>query len=92
MSFSTFKSTSLSDHSGGSIAASEVGVGAILGAPFMLGTLTMFVTGSAVWLFRHKLIAAEQNILRINDLKIEVAEHLSPYVMAHSAVRADGHR
>jgi cation:H+ antiporter len=30
---------------GGGIAASEVGVGAILGAPFMLATLTMFVTG-----------------------------------------------
>ena len=29
-------------------AANEVGVGAILGAPFMLGTLAMFVTGVAV--------------------------------------------
>jgi cation:H+ antiporter len=39
---------------GGGIAASEVGVGAILGAPFMLGTLTMFVTGSAVFLLRGR--------------------------------------
>jgi cation:H+ antiporter len=28
-----------------------VGIGAILGAPFMLATLAMFVTGFAIWLF-----------------------------------------
>src|SRR6476661_8271506 len=33
---------------GGSAAADGVGVGAILGAPFMLSTLAMFVTGVAV--------------------------------------------
>ncbi len=32
---------------GNSRAAEEIGVGAILGAPFMLGTLAMFVTGAA---------------------------------------------
>ena len=33
----------------------EVGVGAILGAPFMLATLAMFVTGIAVlWAARHR--------------------------------------
>src|SRR3954463_3622116 len=31
-----------------------VGVGAILGAPFMLATLAMFVTGVAVWSQRRK--------------------------------------
>jgi cation:H+ antiporter len=39
---------------GGGIAGSEVGVGAILGAPFMLATLAMFVTGAAVWLMRRR--------------------------------------
>jgi cation:H+ antiporter len=39
---------------GGGVAASEVGVGAILGAPFMLATLAMFVTGAAVWLARRR--------------------------------------
>lgn len=34
----------------GGVSASEVGIGAILGAPFMLGTLAMFVTGAAVLL------------------------------------------
>ena len=31
--------------SGGSVAGDEIGVGAILGAPFMLSTLAMFVLG-----------------------------------------------
>ncbi len=39
---------------GGGAAANEVGVGAILGAPFMLSTLAMFVTGVAVLLLRNR--------------------------------------
>jgi cation:H+ antiporter len=39
---------------GGSVAASEIGVGAILGAPFMLATLAMFVTGAAIVLMRKR--------------------------------------
>ena len=39
---------------GGSLAASEIGVGAILGAPFMLATLAMFVTGAAIVLMRRR--------------------------------------
>jgi cation:H+ antiporter len=39
---------------GSGVAASEIGVGAILGAPFMLATLAMFVTGVAVWLMRRR--------------------------------------
>ena len=35
-------------------AANEVGIGAILGAPFMLGTLAMFVTGVAVLIVARK--------------------------------------
>ncbi len=35
--------------------SSEIGLGAILGAPFMLATLAMFVTGAAVaWQARHR--------------------------------------
>lgn len=34
--------------------ASEIGIGAILGAPLMLSTLTMFVTGCAVIAFKEK--------------------------------------
>ena len=42
---------------GGGVAASEIGVGAILGAPFMLATLAMFVTGAAVLLMRRRRAA-----------------------------------
>ena len=36
-------------------STTEIGVGAILGAPFMLATLAMFVTGAAVlWQARHR--------------------------------------
>ena len=35
-------------------AGHEIGIGAILGAPLMLSTLAMFVTGVAVVGFRHK--------------------------------------
>jgi len=39
---------------GGQKAATEIGIGAILGAPFMLGTLAMFITGLAAIIFRHR--------------------------------------
>jgi cation:H+ antiporter len=38
----------------GGTAGTEVGIGAILGAPFMLATLAMFVTGLAVLAFRGR--------------------------------------
>ncbi len=34
--------------------ASDIGIGAILGAPFMLGTLAFFITGFTALLFRRK--------------------------------------
>lgn len=37
----------------------EVGVGAILGAPFMLGTLAFFLAGISAWHFRDKRGTAE---------------------------------
>ncbi|MEP6640102.1 MAG: sodium:calcium antiporter, partial [Chloroflexota bacterium] len=41
----------------------EVGVGAILGAPFMLATLAMFVTGAAVlWAARHRTTGDEMRV------------------------------
>ncbi len=38
----------------GGTAGEEIGVGAILGSPFMLATLALFVTGLAVILFRKR--------------------------------------
>ncbi|MGZ6268674.1 MAG: sodium:calcium antiporter [Candidatus Limnocylindrales bacterium] len=48
---------------GGGVAASEVGVGAILGAPFMLSTLAMFVTGAAVLLMRKRRVNREDVVV-----------------------------
>ena len=38
----------------GSTATGEIGVGAILGAPFLLATLAMFVAGVSILLFRRR--------------------------------------
>src|SRR5450759_1914170 len=50
-----------------------VGGGAVLGAPFMLGTLAMFVTGAAVLVFRERRrqgveVAVDQKVL-LHDLR-----------------------
>ncbi len=42
---------------GGGAGAAEIGIGAILGAPFMLATLAMFVTGVAIVAFRKRRTA-----------------------------------
>ncbi len=63
-------------------SSSEVGVGAILGAPFMLATLAMFVTGSAV------LITARGG-RRSTDLKVNVrvlGRDVAVFVVAYSVV------
>ncbi|MGI9859959.1 sodium:calcium antiporter [Moorella naiadis] len=39
---------------GGGHAGEEIGIGAILGAPFMLSTLAFFITGVAVIAYRHR--------------------------------------
>ncbi len=49
---------------GGSSSSHGIGVGAILGAPFMLSTLAMFVTGVAV-------LAAARNRARGDDMPVD---------------------
>jgi len=56
---------------GGSEASHSVGVGAILGAPFMLSTLAMFVTGAAVlWSARRR---SEGDSMRVDT--VVLAQH-----------------
>jgi len=50
----------------GGTAAEHVGVGAILGAPFMLATLAMFLVGASVLYFRDR---------RLNDEEVHFAGH-----------------
>jgi cation:H+ antiporter len=57
----------------GGTSGDEIGVGAILGAPFMLATLAMFVMGTAVLVFRKRRGTDVMNIngaLIRRDLKI----------------------
>ncbi len=58
---------------GGGSAATEVGVGAVLGAPFMLATLAMLVTGGAILAFRARRrqgvdVVVDQRVL-LHDLR-----------------------
>src|SRR5512141_2001226 len=64
---------------------SEVGLGAILGAPFMLATLAMFVTGSAVvWQARHRAAGDEMPV----DGAVVRADLLSFFAMYGLAIAA----
>lgn len=60
--------------------AVDIGIGAILGAPFMLGTLAMFITGSAAWLLRgrktgRKIMHVDVSIIK-RDLRFFIAMYL----------------
>jgi cation:H+ antiporter len=54
---------------GGSEAQKAIGVGAILGAPFMLGTLAFFVTGAAVLILA--LAGRRRTIMRIDECVVK---------------------
>jgi cation:H+ antiporter len=65
---------------GGGVAGGEVGIGAILGAPFMLATLAMFVTGAAVFLMRGRRATGETL-----SVKTEVLSHdMSYFAVAYA--------
>ena len=65
----------------GTTASEEVGIGAILGAPFMLSTAAMFVTGVAVLFFarggrRDRHLNINQVVVR-RDLRFFLAMYIS---------------
>lgn len=67
-------------------AAHEIGIGAILGAPFMLGTLAIFLSGGSVLMLRNRRAG---NYPRIEPdphvLKRDMVFFLVAYTMAISA-------
>ncbi len=70
---------------GGAIKGEEVGVGAILGAPFMLGTLAMFIGGIAVfWGYRkgHRKASLK---LRRDHAERDMKHFMVMYVLALAA-------
>ncbi len=58
---------------GGGTRTDEIGVGAILGAPFMLSTLAMFVTGLGVLAFRRRRPTATRmpvdTVVLVHDMR-----------------------
>ncbi len=63
-------------------ASDEVGVGAILGAPFMLATLAMFVTGIGILAFRRRRATGEEMRINVGVLAHDVRYFAIAYAIA----------
>ncbi|MGH2369021.1 MAG: sodium:calcium antiporter, partial [Chloroflexota bacterium] len=66
--------------SGSGSSGQEIGIGAILGAPFMLSTLAMFVSGAAVLAFAHRRDGS--SILQVN--RIVLSRDLRFFLLAYA--------
>src|SRR5215212_8235101 len=66
-------------------ASAEIGVGAILGAPFMLATLAMFVTGVVVLVFRGRRPRGEAMAVDVPTVTRDVRYFAVAYAIAISA-------
>ncbi len=73
----------------GGAAAEEVGLGAILGAPFMLASLAMFVTGAAMIVF--SLLGRRSRDVRLNEpvMRRDLSHFLIAYALAMAAGAID---
>ena len=67
---------------GGSASSVEIGVGAILGAPFMLSTLAMFVTGLAIVIFSRRGRRGTQMAINVRILGRDVIYFMGAYALA----------
>jgi cation:H+ antiporter len=65
--------------------SSEVGLGAILGAPFMLGTLAVGVTGLVVFMNRGKRPSGDRLDLDTSVVRTDLASFLPAYALAIGA-------
>lgn len=67
---------------GGKVEGAEVGVGAILGAPFMLGTLAMFIGGITLY-YRHTRHNKEPHlVVRRDHAERDIKHFLAMYTLA----------
>ncbi len=66
-------------------AAQHIGVGAILGAPFMLATLAMFVTGLGVILSRRRRPTGQQMVVDTKVLGMDIRYFFAAYGIAVAA-------
>jgi cation:H+ antiporter len=63
----------------------EVSLGAILGAPFMLATLAMFITGFAIWLFSRSGRRGTTLLVSSSVLGRDIRFFLMTYALAGAA-------
>lgn len=63
----------------GNTDAVDIGIGAILGAPFMLGTLAMFITGFAAWFLRGRKTGRKIMHVTVKDLKRDLRFFFAMY-------------
>jgi cation:H+ antiporter len=69
----------------GGTAGAEIGIGAILGAPFMLATLAMFVTGVAVFAFRNRRAAGTRVTVDLGHVSRDAQAFFVTYAIAIGA-------
>ncbi|HEX9079424.1 MAG TPA: hypothetical protein VF795_07535 [Desulfuromonadaceae bacterium] len=76
---------------GSRAAGHEIGVGAIIGAPFMLGTLAFFISGLTVMLNRRK--RDDYPVMRVDTavMRRDMEYFLALYVLAIAATFLGGH-
>lgn len=67
---------------GGGGATDEVGIGAILGAPFMLSTLAMFVTGVGVVFWRRRRVTGTRMVVDTTVLVHDIRFFVIAYTLA----------
>lgn len=63
-------------------AGNEIGIGAILGAPFLLGTLAFFVTGVAVYLYAYKGRRTKDMPVNASVMKRDMHYFMAAYFVA----------
>ena len=69
----------------GGIDAVDIGIGAILGAPFMLGTLAMFITGFAAWILRGRKTGRKIMHVDAVDMKRDLHFFICMYLLVIAA-------
>lgn len=62
--------------------SSEIGIGAILGAPLMLSTLTMFVTGCAIILCKKKRTHHDKALVNVKNISHDLKYFIFSFTLA----------
>jgi cation:H+ antiporter len=68
--------------SGSNQNAEEIGIGAILGAPLMLSTLTMFVTGCAIILCKKKRSQHKKALVNVDNISHDLKFFIISFSLA----------